>query len=139
MHSPLLNSLSPPCPGLRSTLDLKVNISARFKHKLHIVTHLEHLVSPILKSLSTASSPAKQYTHHHIVKQKLTEFITSSYYNKFQSFSSQGHFLQLLHFEQADPSWKSFLFVLPKGIMFFVLCSFINSLPSLSLSLSLSL
>ena len=56
----------------------------------------------------------------------------SSHNDKIQSLTIQRLFLKLLHLEQTDPSWKSFLFSLPKGAISFVLRSFIDCLPSLA-------
>ena len=40
--------------------------------------------------------------------------------------------MKLLHLEQSNTSWKSFLYSLPKGVMSFVLRSFIDCLSSLA-------
>ena len=44
----------------------------------------------------------------------------------------QGSFLKLLHLENSDSDWLSFVFSLPWGDMSFVLRSFIDCLPSLA-------
>ena len=44
----------------------------------------------------------------------------------------QGSFQKLLHLENSDSDWLSFVYSLPRGVMSFVLRSFIDCLPSLA-------
>ena len=60
------------------------------------------------------------------------ENLTSYHCDKILSLLTQGSCLKLLHFEQFDASWKSFLYSLPKGVMSFILRSFIDCLPALT-------
>ena len=125
-------SLSPD-PVVRSALEFKVQISSSYKRKFDSTTSSDKLLFPILQSTSNLPTSAKRYIQgKSLIKQLLTENLTSYHYDKMQSLLTQGSFLKLLHLEQTDASWKSFLYSLPKDVMSFVLRSFIDCLPSLA-------
>ena len=99
---------------------------------LSSVTQTNKLVSPILES-SSHLSPSQRYSYtKKQIKSTLNDNRTSFYVEKIRPLLVQGSFLKLLHLENSDSDWLSFVYSLPWGYMSFVLRSFIDCLPSMA-------
>ena len=121
-----------PDPLVCSALEYKIKLSSSYAKKLSSVTQTNKLVSPILKS-SSHLSPSQRYSYAKIqIKYTLNDTLTSFYEGKIHPLLVQGSFLKLLHLENSDSDWLSFVYSLPRGVMSFVLRSFIDCLPSLA-------
>ena len=84
------------------------------------------------RNYSNLPTYAKRYTQPNYLIKQLMENFTSYQNDNILCLLTQGSFLKLLHLEQTDTSWTSFLYCLSKSVMSFVLGSFIDCLPSLA-------
>ena len=114
-----------PDPFVRSALGYKIKLSPFYAKKNSSVTQTNKLVSPILES-SSHLSPLQRYSYAKKQNQStLNDNLTSVYEEKICPLLLQGSFLKLLHLENSDSDWLSFVYSLPRGLclLFFVLLS----------------
>ena len=64
------------------------------------------------------------------IRKSINEEISDAWLERIQAYTLQGDVLKLFHDQEQNPTWLSFIYNLPRGLMSFVLNASINTLPT---------
>ena len=116
---------------VNEALDSKLAHENQWKRKFSITSYADNALNNALEMTPNADNPAKKLDKiKDNVKNQIAKETMDYWSTRIKSLIVQGRFLDLLHEEESNVSWKSIIYSLPKGVLQFAVNSSIDSLPT---------
>ena len=110
-------------------LDSKLERKAIWTTKFSVSSYAQNALNTAKLSL-----PSPQKSHLPMVKRSIVKSIKQevceTWTNRLKSQTQQGQFISIYEREQGDPTWKSYIFNLPRGVTKFLMNSTLDTLPT---------
>ena len=114
---------------VNQALDSKLDRERQWSNKFSVAMYSQNALATAQSTLDPAKAYNLPTVKRTLVKSIKSE-ISESWNNHLKSLIQRGHFLRIYEQEQGDPTWKSFIFNLPRGTVKFLLNSALDTLPT---------
>ena len=111
---------------VNNALDSKLDRESEWVRKFSITCYAESKFQVCNESAITSSHKKKKVELIKSIKDEINE----TWINHLKDLVVQGNMLRVSILEKADYIWKSFIFNMPKGVMKFMVNSFLDTLPT---------
>jgi hypothetical protein len=121
-----LSSRAKADPKVNIALDSRLEREGNWTRKFSTINYCQNAVDQAQHSNPGASQKQLKTA----VVKSIKEEVTETWYNHLKNLVVQGNMLLISLQEKSDYLWKSYIYNLPKGIMKFMLNSFVDTLPT---------